>query len=681
MNDLKKPELLAPAGNIDALKAAVDAGADAVYFGCSSFNARAFAGNFEGEALEEAFRYCRTFGVKTNITLNTLVSDGEIPRVLSLVGELESIYKPDAYIVQDLGLIRVLKQAYPDLPVHASTQMQIHSSLAEPMLKKMGVSRIVFARELSKENIMSAKKCGLETEIFVHGAICVCVSGGCLMSSAIGGRSGNRGECAQPCRQPYNGKYPLSLKDLCLAEHIPEICRIGVDCLKIEGRMKSPEYVYTVTSIYRKLIDECRKPTAYEKSRLENAFSRGGFTDGYYSGEKGTKMFGVRSETDKEKSRAMSVEIIPRKLSVKMHCCIKKGVASHATASLGDVSVTVMGVVPGFATNRPLRKDDVALRLEKTGGTVFSVEATVDLDEGLILPVSAINALRRDALLALQSKIIEINTPKRDMKATKFSVLPIYNDSAATSTVARFESVVPSEKILSVAFESCDRVDLPLWMDIPKNIDVARVSLVLPRVIYDSEVKQIKHLLKNAWDVGIRQLTVPNISFLPLCSGFIVHGDYSLNVTNSYTASVLLDAGFADICVSPEQRASAVKAQSKVSYMVYGKMPLMHTENCIIKNFSPCRNTFTCASALKDKTGARFPILREYNHRNTIYNSVPTYLLDKMDWFKSTSCVLMFTIESEKEILSLLKSLKNATAPTGEFTRAAYKKKGGVFSE
>ncbi len=209
----KKPELLAPAGNLDALKAAVNAGADAVYFGCSAFNARAFAGNFEGESLDAAFNYCRTFGVKTNITLNTLVSDSEIPKVMRLVDELEAKYKPDAYIIQDLGLIKTLKIAYPSAVVHASTQMQLHSSLAASALKDMGVSRIVFARELSRENIISASSCGLETEIFVHGAICVCVSGGCLMSSAIGGRSGIRGECAQPCRQMYNGGYTLSLND------------------------------------------------------------------------------------------------------------------------------------------------------------------------------------------------------------------------------------------------------------------------------------------------------------------------------------------------------------------------------------------------------------------------------------------------------------------------------------
>lgn len=681
MNKLKKPELLAPAGNIEALKAAVSAGADAVYFGCSSFNARAFAGNFEGETLKEAFRYCRLFGVKTNITLNTLLSDGEISKVIALVDELEKNYKPDAYIVQDIGLIKVLKGVYPQIPIHASTQMQIHSRTAASSLKDMGVSRIVFARELSRENIKTVAECGIETEIFAHGAICVCASGGCLMSSAIGGRSGNRGECAQPCRQSYNGGYPLSLKDMCLADHIPEICEMGVDCIKIEGRMKSPEYVYEVTSVYRRLLDECRSPTDDEKIRLLNAFSRSGFTDGYYTGVKGPVMFGIRSETDKEKSRALNVNIMPRKLDASIKCAIKNGVSSMVCASCSGLSVTVEGAVPGFANNRPLDEESVKARLEKSGGTVFNVIASVDLDDGLIMPVSAINALRRDALSKLEELIIENNTPKRDNAQGYLpKILPGHSDKKSNA-VARFEGKVPDADVLNFAFEVCDRVDLPLWCEIPQGFDVSRISLVLPRIIYDNETDKIKAMISRAYDAGVRQLTVPNISFLPLCEGFIIHGDYPLNLTNSYSASVFEALGFEDVCVSPEQRASAVKTTLSLAYLVYGRMPLMHTDNCIIKNCKACKKTSFCASELKDKTGACFPIMREYSHRNTIYNSVPTYLLDKQNLFDGVSCVLMFTTETKGEIIDILRAFENNAAPVSEFTRAAYKKKGGVFNE
>ncbi len=677
----KKPELLAPAGNIDALKAAVNAGADAVYFGCSNFSARAFAGNFEGELLEEAFKYCRAFGVKTNITLNTLLSDSELVKVLKLVDELENKYKPDAYIVQDMGLIKVLKSAYPDIPIHASTQMQIHSSLAAQTLKNMGVSRIVFARELSKDDIKSATECGLETEIFIHGAICVCASGGCLMSSAIGGRSGNRGECAQPCRQMYSGGYPLSLKDMCLADYIPEICEMGVDCLKIEGRMKSPEYVYEVTRIYRNLIDDKRKPTAQEKERLSNIFSRSGFTDGYYTGKRGVNMFGIRTENDKEISRSIHVDITPRKIDATINCSIKKGSPSYINATVGNVSVSASGNIPDYAHSRPLTVDDVKARLEKSGGTIFKVNAKVDIDDGLIMSVSSINALRRNALSALENEIINQNAPDRSTESLGMPRLETKKALNVNRIVGRFEGKIPSEKVLKAAFEICDRIDLPIWKDIPEWVDTSRVSLILPRIIYDSEVESIKLLIENAFKSGVKDLTVPNISFLPLCKGFNAHGDYTLNLTNSYTAAALKELGFADVCVSPEQRASSIKTDLQLSYMVYGKMPLMHTDNCIIQNCGKCKNTDVCSSVLQDKTGACFSVIREYKHRNTIYNSVPTYLIDKSDVLEGITSVLMFTDESDEEILNILNGFRIKSAPCGAFTRAAYKKKGGVFNE
>ncbi len=671
---MKKPELLAPAGTLQALKAAVYAGADAVYFGCSSYNARAFAGNFEGAELDEAFRICRAYGVKAHITLNTLLSNSELSDVLKLVEVLEDKYKPDAYIIQDLGLIATLKERFPLLPIHASTQMQIHSSKGIKLLKSLGVSRVVYARELSKDNIKAAVNAELETEIFAHGAICVCASGGCLMSSAIGGRSGNRGECAQPCRQMYNGKYPLSLKDMCLAEHIPEICELGVDCIKLEGRMKSPEYVYEVTSVYRKLIDDCRKPNQNEIKRLLNIFSRSGFTDGYFTGNK-ADMFGVRTESDKEKSREQSVDIMRKKLNAKISCYIKKGKPICATASSGETQYTAKGPVPEFAINRPFDKQSLAERLEKSGTTIFNVQASVELDDGLILPISAINALRRDALNGLENMLIEGNTPNRlygnrytlEMRPT---VLPYF-----TTTVARFEGSAPSETLLRTVFEKCDRVDLPLWAKLPIGINTEKISLVLPRIIYDSETHEIEKLITQARQNGFSQLTVPNLSFLPFCEGFTVHGDYPLNVTNVRTASVLHDMGFADLCVSPEQRLSSVASSLQMSYIAYGRMPLMHTDNCIIKNCRSCKNETKCKDVLKDKTGAEFPIIREFKHRNTLYNSVPTYLLDRPELFEGFTKILMFTTETDEEILDIL----NHGKVKGEFTRGAYKKKGGVF--
>ncbi len=305
------PLLLSPAGTFSALKSAVDAGADEVYLGGSMFNARMNADNFDKEGLKKASRYCKNANVNMHITLNTLIYDREFKSVLEYVDYLANDVNPDALIIQDLGLLKLVRENFPDVPVHASTQMRIHSPEDAKYLKSLGITRAVLARELPITDISEFVKTGLETEIFVHGAICVSESGGCLMSSVIGNRSGNRGECAQPCRLPYKTKnrFPLSLKDMCLANHIPEISKSGVTSLKIEGRMKSPEYVGAVTSIYRRLIDENRVATGKEIELLANIFSRSGFTDGYFVSKITPDMFGVRSDSDKQKTNKTSVYI------------------------------------------------------------------------------------------------------------------------------------------------------------------------------------------------------------------------------------------------------------------------------------------------------------------------------------------------------------------------------------
>lgn len=301
---MKKPFLLAPAGSFAALKAAIEAGADEVYLGGSEFNARMNAGNFDKNELIKAARLCRSSNVKMHITLNTLVFDRELKALLEYVEFLENEVCPNALIVQDLGVACELRRNFPSLALHASTQMRIHSHEDAIFLKKLGFTRAVLARELPKQDIAAFVKTGLETEIFVHGAICVSESGGCLMSSVIGGRSGNRGECAQPCRLPYRAenKYPLSVKDMCLAEHVTELCDIGVTSLKIEGRMKSPDYVGAVTAVYRRLLDEGRNATESEMRLLKNIFSRSGFTDGYFINKIDKNMFGIRREEDKHNS-------------------------------------------------------------------------------------------------------------------------------------------------------------------------------------------------------------------------------------------------------------------------------------------------------------------------------------------------------------------------------------------
>ena len=404
-------ELLAPAGNPEALRGAVYAGADAVYFGAQAFNARAEAGNFGPDELERAFSFCRTYGVKAYITLNTLVSDRELPDALTLVDGLCALGGPDALIVQDLGLAAALHRRYPALPLHASTQMGFHSTPAVPLLRERGFTRVVLAREMRRGDVEAVAAAGLETELFAHGALCVCQSGGCLMSALIGGRSGNRGACAQPCRLPYRAPnaYPLSLKDLCLASHIPALLQSGVTSLKLEGRMKSAEYVYAVTKIYRRLLDERRAAAPAELDELAAVFSRSGFTDGYFAGRVGKSMFGVRTEADKARTRAAAVRIEKRRIPASLALTVTTGAPAMLTASSGGVSVTVRGDVPSPALSRPLEADALRARMEKSGNTPFAVEdCTVTLDDGLFLPVDRQNALRNDALGALERRLDEV---------------------------------------------------------------------------------------------------------------------------------------------------------------------------------------------------------------------------------------------------------------------------------
>ena len=353
--------MLAPAGDMECLYAAVAAGADAIYVGGKRFGARAFAKNFEIDELSSAVRYCHLHGVKLYVTLNTLIEDKEMADAVSYAAELYRI-GVDALIVADLGVMSAIRRYVPDLELHASTQMSVHNSAGVKAAGDLGATRVVLARELSYLDICSAvENSPCEIEVFLHGALCVCYSGQCLFSSLVGGRSGNRGECAQPCRLPYNnGKYPLSLKDLSLAEHIPALIKSGVASLKIEGRMKSPDYVYTVVSIYRRLLDEGRGATVAECEALRRVFSRGGFTDGYFVGKTEKGMLGVRSDSDKQDSRTLEArKFEPIKHPVVARVTLRLGEPAEMTLTDGIKTVTVYGGTPAVAENAPLTEESV----------------------------------------------------------------------------------------------------------------------------------------------------------------------------------------------------------------------------------------------------------------------------------------------------------------------------------
>ncbi len=408
-------EILAPCGGAESLTAAVNSGANAVYLGETAFSARRNAENFTPEQLREAVRFCHLSGVKVHVALNTLVFDTELDKLEKTV-EMIADCGVDAVIVQDFGVAKTIKKI-ADIPLHASTQMTVTSVSGAEMAKEAGFSRVVLAREMSlKEIERVVKSVDIETEIFVHGAICVCLSGQCYMSAMLGGRSGNRGLCAQPCRLNFTcnkRENVLSLKDLSLIPHLREIEKIGVASVKIEGRMKRPEYVAAA-------VTACRKALAGETPDMENlraVFSRSGFTDSYYNGTF-EKMQGVRTKEDVTAAPKAINELkqlykdVYKRYSVDISAEIHDGQPSECTAECDGVSVTVTGGVPQQAINKPSTAEDIAARLSKLGGTVFEPgKVSCNIDSGLILSASAVNSLRRDVIDKLSEKIIERNNP------------------------------------------------------------------------------------------------------------------------------------------------------------------------------------------------------------------------------------------------------------------------------
>lgn len=643
---------------MECLKAAIYAGADEVYFGLSDFNARKNARNFTLRDSADAIALCRLYGVKVNITLNTLLYSGEYENALKLVESLENSTPPDAYIIQDIGLAYELKRIFPHVSLHASTQMQIHGSYGNQLLKCLGFNRVVLAREMSREDIKLFALSDMETEVFVHGAMCVSRSGGCLMSSMIGRRSGNRGECAYPCRMMYNGCYPLSLKDNCLAEKIPELISLGIDVLKIEGRMKSPEYVFGVTSVYRRLIDENRPATKAEMKHLSDLFSRSGFTDGYYTGKTGRAMFGIRSDEDKEKTRLSEIKITERKIPVSLTASAETGKPVALTLSAGEVSVTVQGFIPERAITKSSTKEEVLKQLSKLGNTVFYAGKAVisPFSEGFY-PVSSLNSLRREAAAILERELILRNSPEK-REFTPMEITP--PKKAKSGLVIRFEGNEVNTDILDKA----SRIEIPIWKEnLWEGLSEYREKLspILPGFVFESRLEKVKNLIEKARSFGIKRLTLPNLTFIPLCRDFVLHADFSNNCITEKASRVLFGLGFDTVCASPEAKAVMWENAEKI---VYGHIPLMNTRNCIIKNCSNCVGG--SGFSLNDRTNANFPIFCGFEHSNIIYNSVPLWLLDKP---VSCSPVIVFTVESEKRQGEIIKAYEEKKPPEGKFTR------------
>ena len=711
------PELLAPAGSPEALEAALTAGADAVYLGGAHFNARMNARNFDAGELREAVAAAHRLGGRVYLTLNTLLWDRELPASVTAAYEAASA-GVDALIIADMGASALIRRALPELPLHASTQMSGHNAHVGEVLAPFGFSRFVIARETALPDLAAAVRSSpLEVEVFVHGALCVSHSGQCLFSSVVGGRSGNRGECAQPCRLPYacgaggsREGYPLSLKDLTLASHVPALIDAGVASLKIEGRMKSAGYVSGVVAIWRRLLDERRAATREEIDRLSALFSRNGFTDGYQTGRVDHGMMGVRSDADKEKTAAaerdaLAVRHAPHlPLSATLSVHADKPVRLTGTAPLyrqggesdAPVTVTVEGEPPLTADGQALTHETAERQLCRTGGTPYRLTTLdVESDGGLSVPASRLNALRRDLVAALDAKRLAAMprpdagyTPLDETDVRRFldealALAPL-GDSGARRT-ARFRS---STQITPCAIDCFDILFLPLGADFPPSVPAEKRGYILPPVIFDRDADAAREALSAAVESGIRHVMPGNLGHLPLvrevCDGSDVslHGDLRLGVTNAPALARVLAEGLTDVILSPELTLPRMRDTVRTlgrpwaaSVVVYGRLPLMLLEKCAIREIysdrdpaAVCREIcHTDRAALTDRMGKRFPVLREdfpggQGHRNVVYNSLPLCMSDRRHELEQPGEVawhFIFSTESATEVDAVLAAYRD----------------------
>ncbi len=688
-------ELLAPAGSMEALRAAVCNGADAVYLGADTFNARINARNFSAADLQEAVVYCHVRGVKVHLTLNTLVLDREMPRAAELI-RLAASCGVDAFIVQDLGMVLLCRQLAPDVPIHASTQMSIHSLEGVMEAAALGCSRVVLARELPAEEIAHiCKRSPVEIEVFVHGALCMCYSGQCYLSSVIGRRSGNRGQCAQPCRLPYgygrfeSTRYPLSLKDNCLAGELDELRRMGVASIKIEGRMKRPEYVAIVTRAYRTVLNG-GKLMPSDLQELETAFSRQGFTDGYFRGQTGSDMFGRRQEGEDTadlfaSARATYEQGEPQRIGVRFYAMIRRGEPAQLAVEDPDGNLCrARGPVPEQAVYRSLTPQDLEQQLKKTGGTPYLCTAVrSSLDPDLMLPASAINAMRRDVIAELTAK----RGRAAPARLNAYDEPPRYDGIAgepqltiAVRTAGQITSRMLSMKPTVLYVPLSELVEHP---ELRQRVGVeTQLAAILPRVIWSGELVPVARQLRTVYEMGVRQVLAGNLGQLHIAraAGFAVRGDFGLNIVNSRAMRYLREQGLDSQLLSFELTLPQIRDISKAvpaELLIYGRLPLMLMENCVMKNRTGICACQTGTVRLVDRVGEEFPIVKDPGTcRNVLLNGKKLYLLDKKDALRGMglwALRLQFTTENPGEIDKVLMDYQGrAVFDAGSYTRGLY---------
>lgn len=615
-------------------------------------NARIYAGNFDPVALRGAVKLAHAHGVKVYLTLNTLVSDRELSEYLDAALDA-SRAGVDALIVADLGGAAMIHRVIPEMELHASTQMSGHNSLMGAELKKLGFSRMVAAREISESDLrLLLKKSPIETELFVHGALCVSHSGQCLFSSLVGGRSGNRGACAQPCRLPYacegRGKrgeaYPLSLKDLSLAAHVPTLIELGVSSLKIEGRMKSPEYVYDTARIWRRLLDENRAATEAELRHMAETFSRSGFTDGYFTQRINHSMLGIRRESDKQVSREREAFAgLQKRVPLSVECQLAAGAPTSLTLSANGKQVTVTGDVPQEARTAPMTEEAVLRSLCRFGGTPFeAANAKATVGEGLMMPVSRLNDLRRRGVEALEAQFALPPRAELENRAAE----PIARRNRIKT--ARFDR---AEQITKSAREYFDRIFLPLH-----RYDPIADGVVIPPVIFDGKCGEVAELLKLAKNAGAVYALVGNLGHLTLAkdAGLIPLGDFRLNVCNRESVAFWERMGLEEVILSPELTLPQMRdVGGNTSAIVYGRIPLMLLEKCVGKELADCSACRSGTVRMVDRKGVAFPVLQEWEHRSVVCNSLPTAMSDKEEQLLRADLInrhFLFTTETAEQV-------------------------------
>lgn len=661
-------ELLAPAGSFESLTAAIRCGADAVYIGGKSFSARQNAANFSMNEVREAVRLCHLNGVKLHIAVNTIIFDSQIDELADDIKKYADM-GVDAFIVQDLGVAECIKNIVPDAHLHASTQLTVHTVNGAVTAKELGFERVVLSRELSYKQIEEISRLDIETEVFVHGALCMSVSGQCYMSALIGSRSANRGLCAQPCRLPFSayGKkdfHALSLKDSCLVRHIQELKDAGVDSFKIEGRMKRPEYVACAVNEYRKAIDGLEP----DMEILKSIFSRSGFTDGYYTGKR-NDMFGTRNREDVISAETVFPQIHQmyrrerKRADVSFNITLNENEPAKTVISddCGNTAC-VYGDIPCRAVKRPADREILEKQFSKLGDTIYSMKSLeFENKSNLTLSASAMNELRRNAVSALNEKRIAVNTPSYTINNNFSAVLQTESYYNRHQTIRlKIRNLSQLSEISDDVLRKIEYIYIPMkeaerFSEIPENI--RKISVIVPPRFTMNE-KNIEKRLENLCKYGFSKLACNNISYIHTGRkyGFELYGDFGLNISNSYSLKKFSELGLRDSIVSQELKINQINEMADYipkGITAYGRLPLMLVKNCPVKNETGCKN---CTGYLIDRTGRKSPVMcsEEYSE---VFNSSPVYMADRMNEISGIDfIVLSFTDENAEETAKIIEN-------------------------